>query len=63
LNPAIATFLRDGRLILFGVLIAVSVFFFPYGLITPNLFKRRKKTKALPVEAAKATPKVSRGEL
>jgi branched-chain amino acid transport system permease protein len=63
LNPAIATFLRDGRLILFGVLIAVSVFFFPYGLITPNLFKRRKRANRLQVEAAKATPKVSRGEL
>lgn len=63
LNPAIAAFLRDGRLILFGVLIAVSVFFFPYGLITPNLFKRRRKPPVASLEATKATPKVSRGEL
>ncbi|MBO9308165.1 MAG: branched-chain amino acid ABC transporter permease [Chloroflexi bacterium] len=61
LHPAIATFLRDGRLILFGVLIAVSVFFFPYGLVTPNLFKRRRKTNVPRLEAAKAAPKVSRG--
>lgn len=63
LNPAIAAFLRDGRLILFGVLIAVSVFFFPYGLITPNLFKRRRKPPVAPLEATQATPKVRRGEL
>lgn len=63
LNPVIATFLRDGRLIIFGVLIAVSVFFFPYGLITPNLFKRRRKAPGAQVEPTKATPTVSRGEL
>ncbi|MCE7947479.1 MAG: branched-chain amino acid ABC transporter permease [Chloroflexi bacterium CFX4] len=64
LNPVIATFLRDGRLILFGVLIAVSVFFFPYGLITPELFKRRrKKPEKVTVEAAKPTPNVRGGNL
>ncbi|MFQ3535559.1 MAG: branched-chain amino acid ABC transporter permease [Aggregatilineales bacterium] len=63
LNPAIAAFLRDGRLILFGMLIAISVFFFPYGLITPKLLKRRKRAPQTQAELAKAAPKVSRGEL
>lgn len=37
----LAQFLKDGRLIIFGLLIAFSTLFFPQGLITPNLFKRR----------------------
>jgi branched-chain amino acid transport system permease protein len=35
-------FLVDGRLIIYGVLIAVGSVFFPQGIITPDLFKRRK---------------------
>ena len=35
-------FLRDGRLIIFGLLIVVGTIFFPQGLVTPDLFKRRK---------------------
>jgi len=35
-----AEFLRDGRLIIFGVLIAVGTIFFPQGLITPALLRR-----------------------
>ncbi|MBW4691885.1 MAG: branched-chain amino acid ABC transporter permease [Lyngbya sp. HA4199-MV5] len=38
----LAQFLRDGRLILFGLLIVVGSVFFPQGLVTPNLFKPRK---------------------
>jgi len=39
----LAQFLRDGRLILFGVLIVLGTIFFPQGLVTPELFKRWKK--------------------
>ncbi len=38
----LAQFLRDGRLILFGLLIVIGSVFFPQGLVTPSLFKRRK---------------------
>jgi branched-chain amino acid transport system permease protein len=38
----LAQFLRDGRLVLFGLLIVIGAVFFPQGLITPNLLKRRK---------------------
>lgn len=38
---AIAQFLRDGRLIIFGMLIVIGTIFFPQGLVTPDLFKRR----------------------
>jgi len=39
---AIAQFLRDGRLIIFGLLIVIGTIFFPQGLVTPELLKRRK---------------------
>lgn len=35
--------LRDGRLIIYGVLIAVGAVFFPHGLITPDLLVRRRR--------------------
>lgn len=41
--PSVAQFLRDGRLIIFGLLIVVGTIFFPQGLVTPDLFKRRKR--------------------
>jgi branched-chain amino acid transport system permease protein len=41
----LASFLRDGRLIIFGLLIALSTLFFPQGIITPDLFKRGAKGK------------------
>lgn len=37
----LATFLKDGRFVFYGLLIALSTRFFPQGLITPDLFKRR----------------------
>ena len=40
LPPWFAQFLRDGRLIIFGVLIALGTVFFPHGLITPALLGR-----------------------
>lgn len=39
----LAQFLRDGRLIIFGLLIVLGTIFFPQGLVTPNLFKRFKR--------------------
>lgn len=42
----LAGFLRDGRLIIFGLLIVVGTIFFPQGLVTPELFKRKMKNKA-----------------
>lgn len=59
LAPALATFFKEGRLIIFGVLIAVSVFFFPYGLISPELWTRRRKQESGEPEAATNTPKSS----
>ena len=39
----LAAFLRDGRLIIFGALIALGAIFFPQGLITPGLWRRRER--------------------
>ncbi len=39
----LAQFLRDGRLIIFGVLIVVGTIFFPQGLVTPGVFKRIRR--------------------
>jgi branched-chain amino acid transport system permease protein len=36
-------FLRDGRLIIFGALIAIGAVFFPQGLITPELLSGRRR--------------------
>ena len=36
----VASFLKDGRFIIYGVLIAVGALFFPQGLISPALFRR-----------------------
>ena len=38
-----AEFLRDGRFIIYGVLLAASCVFFPRGLITPELLARIKR--------------------
>jgi branched-chain amino acid transport system permease protein len=37
----LAQFLRDGRLIIFGLLIVLGTIFFPQGLVTPKLWQRR----------------------
>jgi branched-chain amino acid transport system permease protein len=42
----LAQFLRDGRLIIFGLLIVVGSIFFPQGLVTPDLFRRRKQRQS-----------------
>jgi len=43
----LASFLRDGRLIIFGLLIVIGTIFFPQGLVTPALFKRRDRSKKM----------------
>ena len=48
LPPWLAQFLRDGRLIIFGVLIAVGTVFFPHGLITPGLLRRLGRRRKAP---------------
>ena len=39
LPVGLATFLRDGRLLIFGFLIVVGSIFYPQGMITPELLK------------------------
>ena len=39
----LAAFLRDGRLIIFGLLIVLGTIFFPQGLVTPDLFKKFRR--------------------
>lgn len=41
--PLVAQFLRDSRLIIFGLLIVIGTIFFPEGLVTPDLFKRQAR--------------------
>ena len=45
----LAQFLRDGRLIIFGIIIVISSVFYPQGIITPELLKKlgigKRKTK------------------
>lgn len=48
----LAEFLRNGRLIIFGVLIALGTIFFPQGMVTPDLLERwfgRRSRRATPV--------------
>lgn len=42
----LAQFLRDGRLIIFGLLIVVGTIFFPQGLVTPSWFKLWKRQRS-----------------
>lgn len=47
----LADFLRDGRILIYGVLIAVGTVFFPQGLITPDMFTRwTARTKSKPID-------------
>ncbi len=48
-------FLKDGRLIIFGLLIAFGTLFFPQGLITPQLFKRWRRNPSPPASAPPVT--------
>lgn len=42
----LAQFLRDGRLIIFGLLIVIGTIFFPQGLVTPNWFQRWRRQRS-----------------
>ena len=61
LPPAFAVLLRDGRLIIFGLLIAIGAIFFPQGLITPDLFSRRTRPTG-PGAPLKPQPSEARGQ-
>lgn len=50
-----AKFLLDGRLIIYGLLLALGSLFFPQGLISPDLFRRARPSGAA-LEAQKARP-------
>jgi branched-chain amino acid transport system permease protein len=53
----LAEFLRNGRLIIFGVLIALGTIFFPQGIVTPELLERWfgwRKRRASTVAAARS---------
>ena len=53
----LAKFLVDGRLIMYGLLIALGALFFPQGLITPELFRRTSRRKSpLPTVSNEAKP-------
>ncbi|MFM7449823.1 MAG: branched-chain amino acid ABC transporter permease [Leptolyngbyaceae cyanobacterium] len=43
----LAQFLRDGRLIVFGLFIVLGTLFFPQGLVSPDWLKQRQPTKKL----------------
>ncbi|HEX6291475.1 MAG TPA: branched-chain amino acid ABC transporter permease [Herpetosiphonaceae bacterium] len=50
----LAEFLRNGRLIIFGVLIALGTIFFPQGMVTPELFEgRRRRRRVEPAGAGR----------
>lgn len=42
----LAQFLRDGRLIIFGLLIVLGTIFFPQGLVSPNIWILRKQQRS-----------------
>lgn len=44
----LANFLRDGRLIIFGLLIVIGTIFFPKGLINPDWFRKRRPISSAP---------------
>jgi branched-chain amino acid transport system permease protein len=43
-------FLKDGRFIIFGILIMLGAIFFPQGLISPNLWRRKKADTLPPIQ-------------
>jgi branched-chain amino acid transport system permease protein len=53
----LANFLRDGRLIIFGLLIVIGTIFFPKGLINPDWFRKRRPIS--PASASLPNPQKS----
>ncbi|MBC8160965.1 MAG: branched-chain amino acid ABC transporter permease, partial [Roseiflexaceae bacterium] len=56
LPPWFAKLLLDGRLIIFGLLIALGSLFFPQGIITPELFRRKPAPAAKQPDAPNVRP-------
>lgn len=52
--PWVVEFLQEGRLIIYGLLIAFGSLFFPQGLIAPDLFQRRPARANTPPGSAPA---------
>jgi branched-chain amino acid transport system permease protein len=52
LPPWLSQFLRDGRLIIYGVLLAIGTVFFPRGIITPEMLHIRRRAQRQPRDAA-----------
>lgn len=42
----LSEFLKDGRLIIFGILLVIGSVFLPQGFVTPAIFERRRKKQA-----------------
>jgi branched-chain amino acid transport system permease protein len=53
----LSQFLRDGRLIIYGILIVLGTIFFPQGFVTPDILK---KCKNLLIKSISKTPKQTR---
>jgi branched-chain amino acid transport system permease protein len=47
----LAQFLKDGRLIIFGLLLVLGTIFFPQGLVTPDLLRRLRRPFGRPPAA------------
>jgi branched-chain amino acid transport system permease protein len=54
----LSEFLRDGRLIIYGVLLAIGTVFFPQGIITPEMVRRRRRSDVRRQTASTAEPTV-----
>jgi branched-chain amino acid transport system permease protein len=63
LPPWFSQFLRDGRLIIYGVLLAIGTVFFPQGIITPELLRRPGRSAIAQVEVASASETIPQKEV
>lgn len=59
LPPLLTQFLTDGRLIIYGLLIAVGTLFFPQGVISPDVLRRRLRPSTAPAATPAATTEVT----
>src|SRR5438552_1882626 len=63
LPPWFSQFLRDGRLIIYGVLLAIGTVFFPQGIITPELLRRSGRSTIAQVDVASASETIPQKEV
>jgi branched-chain amino acid transport system permease protein len=63
LPPWFSQFLRDGRLIIYGVLLAIGTVFFPQGIITPELLRRPRRSAIAQVDVASASETIPQKEV